>query len=128
MPKVATSGFTNVLRDVNDTDFTWSAGDTGAKILALTAPRDFFLPGPTTDTENPNANNPSDGDFYDLLDPLGLLSGNNVTVHGGGYNIQGGATVLIGESFVHIRFTFCSTPGIAPGGAWTLGFCSCGGG
>lgn len=119
MPRVATSGFTNVLRAVLDTDFSWSAGDTGAKILALTENRDFFLPGPATD---PAGNLPADGDFYDYLDPLGLVTGGlTITIHGGGYAIGGEpSTYVVAAPLVYIRFIFCSTPGIGSGGAWVV--------
>ena len=115
MPRVSTSGFTNVLRDVNDTDFTWSAGDTGAKILSLTAPRTFHLPGPSTNADAL----PSDGDYYDFLDPIGIVSAlHSVTISGGGYPILGAATLVLTSANLYIRFIFCSTPGIGAGGAW----------
>jgi hypothetical protein len=126
MPKVSTSGMTNNVAPVFDSDFEWSAGDTLAAIFTLTADRTFDLPGPGA--LGFLGNTPTPGDYYEVADPAGLITGGNtITVRGNGALIQGAATIVLNEQYAAIRFTYMVNP-VTGQAYWLPGFCSCGGG
>lgn len=61
------------------------------------------LPGPVS---SPN-DLPSDGDYYGVADPRGLVTGNSpLNVDGGGYPIQGAPTMVFTSPFSEATFTF----------------------
>ena len=122
MPKVATSGFTNVVKIVEDTDFTFSAGDTLAAVTELTVARTIFLPGPNNQPLNGNL--PANGDYYDVCDLNGRVNEDlALTIDGGGNKItQSGApatTLVINETGFYCRFVFVQ-PAIDEDGVWAV--------
>lgn len=103
MPKVSTIGLVNKVRQVNVSthyapdDTFLTIGPTAAGALV------FTLPGPTSSP----GDLPSNGDFYQFGDPLGRLGGGRtITINGGGYNIQGAATLGPFGQFFEGTFTF----------------------
>ena len=66
------------------------------------------LPGPTTDP----ANLPSNGDYYNVADPLGRIgvvsagTQDFLTVDGGGYGVQGDGTMFLTAAMSEASFVF----------------------
>jgi hypothetical protein len=102
MPKVSTIGLVNKVRVTNgstqvaDDDTFITAGPTWAGGTVT-------LPGPTS---APN-NLPNNGDFYSVGDPIGKIDGgDHMVINGGGFPIQGGASVSLAVPFSEATFTF----------------------
>lgn len=103
MPKVSTIGLVNKVRAVA-TDTTVSDDDTWITMgPGWTTAHTITLPGPDSTPDNL----PSNGDFYQVGDPQGRISGgSHATVNGGGYPIQGNPTIVLTTAFQEATFTF----------------------
>jgi hypothetical protein len=124
MPQNSTSGYTNIVRNVEDEDFTFSRSDSFAAIVTWTAAHTIHLPGPNSTGAG---NTPAAGDYYSVLDPFALVSaGNPLTIDGGGFDIASDsgqtATYELTASFAgeELFFIFVQPP-TGPG-VWALVF------
>jgi hypothetical protein len=126
MPKVSTSGMTNVVQTVFNENFDFAVGDSVVAYMSLTGTKQVNLPGP--DAAAFLGNTPTPGDYYEVSDPAGVLGGGPaLQVNGNGALIQGGASITIDEQYTHVRFTYVVNP-VSKQAYWSVGFCACGGG
>jgi hypothetical protein len=92
MPKVSTIPLTNHVVAVSG-DFTFSTEDATADITQNWAGGTITLPGSAASPVSP----PSDGDFYEIADPFGVISKTKtLSISGGGTPLvwKGGLTSL----------------------------------
>jgi hypothetical protein len=100
--------FASIVVYAGPDDFHFSPEDCTAVIQKIGASGnlDVFLPGPTDHVP------PGEGDWYIIADPNGLLtpgdgtSAQNLTVHGNGFPIRGGVTLVINAQFGWAAFQF----------------------